>query len=408
MRIDFPKRNKLFVETIIYGLANAIYSGLPLILLPFMVVVLEPKDYGLVDLFRSISMVMVPLLGLSAVQSIGRFYFDLEEVTFKKFVSSIQIFQFFTSTIAIVILLISSCWIEKEYFILLLLSVVFFFSNQHIESLLVVYRVENKAVSFLFIRVLNIVLELSILYVLYLSFTQLDWQFRVYPTVIASLTVAVVVFLKFRKLGYRLTFSLKLLKVALIYSTPLILHMLSGYVLNIGDRFFIKLYLTEEDLGNYAVAYQIGMAINFFYTSFNLAWTPTYFRWMKEGRVTQIKKVKKIIHVLLPILGILVLLCWFTFKELFLANSRYNVSNHIVIVILIANTIFSFYKFDANFYLYNKNTQKLSKLSLLSALISIASNLVLIPKYGIIGAAYSTLAAFIILYLLVNLNKRNV
>ena len=104
--------------------------------------------------------------------------------------------------------------------------------------------------------------------------------------------------------------------------------MLSGYILNIGDRFFIKYFFQyEKALGNYAVAYQIGMAINFFYTSFNLAWTPTYFKWMKEKNYTQIKKVKKMVYTALPILGALLLGLWWLFSTFWLTDSSYDISH---------------------------------------------------------------------------------
>lgn len=399
-------KNKLFQHTLIYGVTNALYSGLPLLLLPFLVVVLEPEEYGLVDLFRSISMVLVPILGFSAVQSIGRFYFDLEESVFKKFVSSIQLFQLGMTLLALVVVLLISPWLSTTYQTLFLLCIANFLLGQFRESLLVVYRVTNKPKSYLIVRVFNILLELAILFVLYKSLTQLDWTFRVYPTVIASLVTAVLVMYQYHKMGYQMHFSKSLLKKALVYSSPLILHMLSGYILNIGDRFFIKYFLDEKALGNYAVAYQIGMAINFFYTSFNLAWTPTYFKWMKEKNYTQIKKVKKMVYTALPILGALLLGLWWLFSTFWLTDSSYDISTSIVVVVLIANLILSMYKFESNYFLFTKKTKQLSWFTFISAIVSVAVNILLIPRIGIFGAAIATLISFIVILVLVLINKR--
>lgn len=400
-------KNKLFQHTLIYGITNALYSGLPLLLLPFLVVVLEPEDYGLVDLFRSISMVLVPMLGFSAVQSIGRFYFDLEESLFKKFVSSIQLFQLGMALLALVVILLISPWLSITYQTLFLLCIAHFFFGQFIESILVVYRVKEKPKSYLVVRVFHITLELALLFLLYKSLTQLDWTFRVYPTVIASMVTAILVMYQYYKIGYKIYFSKALLGKALIYSSPLILHMISGYILNIGDRFFIKYFLDEKALGNYAVAYQIGMAVNFFYTSFNLAWTPTYFKWMKEKKYAQIKKIKKLVYTALPVLGAFVLGLWSVFRSFLLTDSSYTISNHIVVVVLLANTIFSLYKFNANYFLFIKNTKRLSIFTVLSAIISVICNIALIPRIGILGSAYSTLLSFIALFIFVSYGKNS-
>jgi len=405
MQIKSILQNGLFKDTLIYGLTNALYTGLPLLLLPFLIVTLSPEDYGLVDLFRSISMVLVPILGLSTVQSIGRFYFDLDEQTFKKFVSSIQIFIIGTSLCALIFIQIASLWISFHYQILLILCVLNFLFGQFRESLLVIYRVNNKPKSFLIIRVVNVLLELFILFILFKTLNQLDWRFRVYPIVIGSLITALLTFYHFRRLGFNFNFSKALLYKSLFYSTPLILHMLSGYVLNIGDRFLIKLYLTDKDLGNYAVAYQIGMTVNFFYTSFNLAWTPTYFKWMKEGKISAINKVRKYVYIITPTMGIFVLVIWLSLRSLLLNNSEYNISNKIVIVILIANIILSLYKFESNYFLFTKNTRKLSLFTLISAVISIVLNMLFIPSIGIFGSAVATLISFIVMYILVNLKS---
>lgn len=402
--------NTLVKDTLIYGFTNALYTGLPLILLPFLVIILEPKDYGMVDLFRTISMFMVPFLGLSAVQSIGRFYFDLDKETFKSFVSSIQFFQVITAALAILFLVGISSFIDNEYVILLILSVFYFLFNQFIESLLIIFRVEQKPKKYLLIRGGNIILELLLLVFLYKLFSTQDWTFRVYPTVIATFVIAVVSGVCFWKMGYKFYFSKDLLSKALIYSSPLILHMVSGYVLNIGDRLFIKHYLTETDLGNYAVAYQLGMAINFFYTSFNLAWTPTYFKWMKEDKQKKIAKVRKVVYVGIIFMAIMIMLLWLVASPYLRNNTNYNISTHIVWIVLISNIFLCFYKFEANFLLYNKNTKSLSYISLISALISIIINILIIPKIGILGAAYATLVSFILMYALIfkfNNNEKN-
>jgi O-antigen/teichoic acid export membrane protein len=392
----------------IYGITNALYSGIPLLILPFIITFLEPAEYGKIDLFRTISMVLTPVLGFSTVQSISYYYLELTKERFKTFVSSIQLFQLFTAIVAFILLTISSYWISKEYYFLLSLCVLFYLFNQFTEGILTIFRIENKPIKYMTIRISSILIELLLMVVLYKYFKAKDWTVRVYPIVLTSLIIAIYSFYLFRKMGYNLNFSKALLSKALIYSTPLILHMLSGYVLNIGDRFFIKFYLSDKELGEYAVAYQIGMSVNFFFTSFNLAWTPTYFKWMRDKQIEKIKKVRNLIYISIIGLGIFIFGMWKFISPFVIQNTNYSISLQLVLIILVSNIIFSLYKYESNYFFYSKKTKILSYISFTSAVIATICNIILIKYIGILGAAYSTLISFIYLYFSVLRKKKSV
>ena len=400
-------KSKLFQSTMIYGVTNALYSGIPFLILPFIITILEPAEYGKTDLFRTISMVLTPILGFSTVQSISYYYLELTKERFKTFVSSIQIFQLFTAIVAFILLTISSYWISKEYYVLLSLCILFYLFNQFTEGILTIFRIENKPIKYMTIRISSILIELLLMVIMFKYFKSKDWTVRVYPIVVTSLLIAIYSFYLFRKMEYTINFSKALITKALIYSTPLILHMLSGYILNIGDRFFIKLYLTDKELGEYAVAYQIGMSVNFFFTSFNLAWTPTYFKWMKEKQNEKINKVRKLVYYTIIGIAVGIVIIWKIFESYIQKNTSYNIAFSLVFIILISNVFLSFYKFESNYFLVNKTTKKLSVITFTSALISIIFNLLLIPYFEILGAAIATLISFIFMFFIVKYKISN-
>lgn len=399
-------KSKLVSETLVYGLTNALYTGLPLLLMPFLVAVMSPEDYGMVDLFRSLSQVLTAILGLSTIQSIGRFYFDLQNSDFRKFVSSVVLFQLFSGILGIVIILSFSWWLEEKYKVLAFLSVIFFAFNQIMEGLLVIYRVEKKSKKYLIIRIASVALDIAILTGFYFFYTSYDWTYRVYPNVISVVVFGVISILLLLNYGYKPIFDRRMFREAVIYSSPLVLHMLSGYILNLGDRFFIAYFLGDKALGNYAVAYQLGMAINFFYTSFNLAWTPTFYEWMKDEKYLAIAKIKKLVYIAVPVLGGGMILLWTALYSFMDSFSKYSIPFNIVVIIVVSYVLFSLYKFEANYYLYSKDTKKLSVFTFSSAIVSVVLNIILIPKIGILGAAIATLGSFLLMYFLVYVNNR--
>lgn len=402
------KNSQLAKDALIYGITNALFTGLPIILMPFLISVLKPNDYGIIELFRSITMVLVPIIGLSTVQSITRYYYDLEENEFITFTSSIIILQIVNAIIALIVIMIISYFIEKSYVILLILAVIYYLFNQLTEALLSIYRVKKLSKNYLLIRLGTVVLDVFLLGILFLSLSKYDWTYRIIPNVLSAVIFGVVsLIVLWKRFNVKFQFDKNLLKVAILFSAPLILHMLSGYILNVGDRFFITYFLGTAELGNYSVAYQIGLVVSFFFTSFNLAWTPTFFEWMKLGKYNAIKKVKLFVFVALPILGAISIFGWIIISKLIPNLSKYNVDTQLVIIITIAYVILSYYKFNSNYYFYYKQTKILSLITFVTGIICVILYVILIPLYAGLGAAIATLITFVIMFVSTFIFKPN-
>lgn len=385
--------SKLLSQSLLYGFANGLYSGLPILVLPVLLKFLQPGDFGLVDLFRNISLLLTPILGLSTVQSISRFYYELDERNFKTFVSNVIILHGCNAILGVLIYSILSFYISEEYSSILILSIVFFLFNQITEALLSIFQVQKKVKSYILIRLSTIILDITILYFLYLYLDQYDWHYRVIPNVSAAVLVGAFSFLFLLKKKYIGTFNLNLLKSAILFSSPLILHMISGYVMSMGDRFFILTFLNKTDLGNYAVSYQLGVLVNFLYTSFNLAWVPTYYEMRKKNEIDKIKKIRKLIFCGVAVFSIIVLLVVYYLlnnTDLFV---NYDIKYEIVIILVVAYVLNSFYRFESNYFFYLMNTKTLSIITLGAALITVLINLILIGHIGIYACAFATLVA---------------
>ena len=172
-------RSGLFRDTIIYGLTNALFTGLPLLLLPFLVTLLSPADYGTMELFRSISMVFVPILGLSTVQAITRYYYDLDSLSFNSFTSSVLLLNCFNAVIAIIILSLVDIFIDSQFINLSYFAVVYFLFNQITEAILSIYRIKKMSKWYLIIRLGSVALDLLLLFALYNLLANYDWRYRV-------------------------------------------------------------------------------------------------------------------------------------------------------------------------------------------------------------------------------------
>lgn len=405
---SFFKNSKLFKDTLIYSASNALFTGLPLLLMPFLVSVLSPEDYGIIDLYRSLTMVFIAILGLSTVQAIARFYYDLDENDFRKFTSSIIGFHFLVSSIVLLILTIISFFIHSYIISLLFMCVLYFLFNQVSETLLTIFRIKGKPIKFLYLRLTMVIFDLLLLFVLHFVFFKFDWTYRVIPNITTAILLGLAsLFILKKQYGITIMLHKKLLVDALVFSSPLVIHMLGGYILNIGDRFFITHYLGEAKLGAYSVAYQIGMVVSFFYTSFNLAWTPIFFELMNKKQSDKIRRVKNMVYIGIPILGVLSV-CGWLFLSTFITNlEKYNVKLELVIVITIAYIFLSFYKFNSNYFFYAKKTKTLAIITATTSVVCIVAYVFTIPIMGLMGAAWSTLFTFILMFVFTLIFKPN-
>ncbi len=400
-------KNALIRESLIYGLTNALYSGLPIFILPLIVNVLSPEDYGFVEFYRNFTLILIPLLGLSTVQSVIRFYYDLEEMEFKVFVSNIVFLHFFMSFIGILMLLSISLFIDSIYLWLIGFSIVHFLFSQITETLLCIYRAEKTPKKYLMLRLGVVLIDLLLLGVFLIFSISFDWSYRVYPNVISTTIVGMAALFILFKNRYFNKVDRKLLKMAVLFGVPVILHMISGYILNIGDRFFILYFLSREDLGNYAVMYQLGTMVNFLFTSFNLAWVPTFFEMMKAGNTKRIKKVKLIIYTGILVFSALILLFVYFIKGYISFFNKYEIDMGIVSLVSVSYIFFSMYRFESNYFFFFKNTKRLSIITLGAAIITIVLNLILIPIMKLYGCALTTLIASFFMFIVTTIRTKS-
>lgn len=400
-------KSKLFKDSVVYGLSNAFYTGLPLILMPFLVAILKPEDYGLIELFRSLTLIFIPIVGLSTLSSVDRFYFEYNASDYERLVSSLIIFHILNGLIIFTLTLAISSFLPSKYFVLGSYALIYCVFNQIFEIYLVILRVKQKSINFLILRFLGVAIDIGLLFGFYFILDSHDWTYRVYPSVLSSIVMGVIIiYILFIKEKLPIKINFQILKEAIIFSAPLIIHMISGYILNLSNRFFILNYQGEKELGNFSLAFQLGMAISFVYTSFNMAWTPTFYDWMNKGKYNQIKKVRILIYAILIIGGGLFFFGWVIMSNYIKNLEKFNVSTYTIAILLTSFILLSLYKFEGNYYFYTKSTTKLSIYTFISCLVAVGFNFILIPKYSTLGAAISTFFSYLTLYLLVLFNKK--
>jgi len=184
-------------------------------------------------------------------------------------------------------------------------------------------------------------------------------------------------------------------KFALRFNIPLIPYYLSQFILMQSDRIMIAYYLSEAEAGIYGLAYQISMAMNLVADAVLASLVPWLYRSMRKEEYARIRQVT---NGLLGMMGVFVLIPVLLAPEAIgiLGTEEY-MGGKWLIPPIAASVFFTFYTwFFIRLEFYFQETKFVAVSTVFSAVLNIGLNVVFIPKFGYIAAAYTTLACYMV------------
>jgi len=392
-----------------YTLLNFFNSAIPFLLLPILTKNLSIEQFAIIDLFNNVSYILLPLVGLNIGSSIIRFYYDKDQIDLSKFIYNILFFLIvsglflLTACLVFSILNINLLGDKEIPTIILLLAVAYALFSQICEVLLSLWRAEELPINYGIFRICKTVIDLGISIYLILFISQ-SWQSRIYSTVLVSLVFSIwAVYIMTKKYNLKRGINRLYLKIALKYSAPLILHGVGGYVISFSDRFVILHFMDLKSVGLYGVAYQVGMIMSFIGNSFSQAWTPFVFAKLKLNEMSIFRKLDIFNYFYFVMMILLSFALYFMVPIIYriFIGKQFDVSPTIVFWVLLGYGVNGMYKIVVNYMFYYKKTGLLAIITCLAALVNVFMCWILVPVYGLLGAAVATTIAFFVMFILV-------
>jgi O-antigen/teichoic acid export membrane protein len=177
------------------------------------------------------------------------------------------------------------------------------------------------------------------------------------------------------------------------------MHVLSGSVLAYIDRFMINHYYDESSVGVYTLGYMLGSSITLLF-----GLTATYFEpYIYGKKVTSSSGIEyslgvysRVLFFLVSASGLVVLV----FSHFYLTKvfgDDFGAAVNIVPVVLYAH-IFNIVYLQGNYRLTaHEKTGVIAISTFIASVINVVVNMLLIPRLGIMGAAYATFISYIFL-----------
>lgn len=402
MSTSVKKESRLLAKhSLIYAVGNAMNRMVALLLLPVYTRFLTPEDYGIKELVGLSTDVLSILLATAISGAIYRFYFEYEEEKDRNEVISSAVitiggiglialgFLYFHTGFFASLILDSA---DLSYFFTIAFASMWFQSLNNIGYNYL--RANKKSLQFISLSFIKmaLVIGLNIYLICFL-------KMGVLGILLSTLTGGIVMFLVLivpMSVKIKLRFSKSKIKEMAVFGLPMIPSQLGAFVVHLSDRFFLKEYCSIADAGLYSLGYRFGaLPAHFLSDPFNQIWQPRRFEvYKQEGSERLFGRIFTYYLFLMGFAGLGISVLTHDVLRI-IADEKFWAASKVVPIIVLATTIFTFH-YHLNFgILIKKKTKYLAYINFSNAFVVLALNFILIPRFGIYGAAYATLIAFI-------------
>lgn len=381
---------------ILYLVATLINKGMAFVAVPILTRLLSTSDYGIVSTYNSWVDILTIVLSMSLFMSVRTAYVDFPGET-DAYLSSITTFITLVSGVFVLIAVLGNQLLHMN--MLILFCVIQGFSNalltNYTQDLMMQYRFLSRTALMILPNLLSTGLSVAVV-VLFVKTSR--YLGVIIPTVLVyaafGIIVSLLIYLKVKP-----HINMTYVKYGLAMSLPLVFHGIALSILAQADRTMITLLANASQTGIYSLVYNFSMSATVVTTALEGIWIPWFMLRLKQKDYSSINNMTKD-YVNLMTYAIISLT--FIGPELLklLAARSYWAGITIIPPIVLSNYIIFLYTLFVYVEQFHKKTIIVAVNTVIAAVINISLNWVLIPKFGYVSAAYTTLLSYIVACLL--------
>lgn len=395
------KYKELFKNFIALLISNFGSKLLSFLLVPLYTSVLTTSDYGNYDLINITILLLIPILTISISDAVTRFL--LEKDSNKKQIISIS-FRITFYGLAILILLaivnyifniVNVINIYFVFFVLLYIVNVFYQLIQNIAKGF--DKIKELAISGFLCSVLMVILNLVFLLGLKLG---LVGYFLANIIAIGFSTLYLFVRLKIYKYINIKNVDKNIQKEMVNYSKPMIFNAIGWWINNASDRYIVTYFCGASENGIYSVGYKIPSILTSLQNIFNQAWTISAIQnYDDKEKNDYFEKIYSTYNTLM-VLACSILIIFTKFIAKILYKNEFYLAWKYTPFLLISVVLGATSGIIGGIFAAEKNTKIISSTTMLGAIINTILNVVLVMIFGPIGATFSTMVAFLLVWII--------
>lgn len=409
------EEHKLFVRRIgVVGVAQTFQSMKGLILLPVFTKILGSTDYGVWSLILTTIAVLQPFILLGLPDAVLRFLSPLTKDKIVQGVITIILVVLLTSSILAFLFFLSSDILSQTVFKepsavnVIRLAVPYMILDSVNMIILGSFRVFGMIKKYAVVLIMKTSLEITFIVFFIVSGYGLNGV--LYSVIInESITLLVMLYFIFSYAGVTKP-NFSILKPYLVFGLPLIPITLARFVFDSSDRYVIGFFLGPEKVGIYSAAYGIGVIPLVLSTYLVYVLGPTVYNLYDNGLIEKAKMYlsyswKYLLMLSIPSAFGLTILS----RPILLNMTTANFVTDGVYIIPLVVLCIVFWGMEQIFgvsLLIFKRRKIFVVAFICGAIINLALNIVLVPQYGIIAAAVTTLIAYALITTIIGYTSR--
>jgi O-antigen/teichoic acid export membrane protein len=395
---------RLVRHSAIYGVGGLVQRMLALLLLPLYLHYLSPSDYGKIETLVALTTILFTLLRAAIQNSFFRFYFDSEEEEHRRRIVRTSFWSTMTAaTVALAAGLVLAEPISRALFStgdsanLVRAAFVGLWASMNYDQLTALFRVEERSVSFTIASLSNIFLTIgmTVLLVVFLDKGPIGVIVGNFSGTLA-VWAALAAYRRYQ-LGFE--FDRQLFRRMLVFGWPFVPSTVALSAIDFNDRFFLVRLDGTNAVGRYALGVRIAAALVFLIWAFRLAWPAFAYSIRDDDEARRAYGFVLTYVVLIGSWGALALSLTSPWLVRVLGPPDFWSGSRVVAPLAFAAVVFGAYVVVLISVGRAKKTASNFVITGAAALLSIVLNVVLIPPFGMIGAATATLSAYVAMFL---------
>jgi O-antigen/teichoic acid export membrane protein len=393
---------RLLRHSAIYGLAGLASRIASVILLPFLTRALGPSSYGRIETMVALIALLVPLLRAGVATAFFRFYYERDLAPDRGLVVRTSFwFTVLGAGAGLVVGLVAAPALASyilggdAYANLVRIAFAVLAVNLLYEQLTALYRVEERSVAFTVASLVN--LAVTVVATIFFVFALDAGPSGALAGTGTGTAVVLVALIWQRRSELAPGFDRDLVRRMNRFGLPLLPAGLAIWVVDFADRLLLGRIADQHEVGLYAVGVKIASAMVLVQLAFRTAW-PAFAYSLAEG--TEARRTFAYVLTYTSLVGVwmsLALGLLAPWLVRLLAAPEFEAADTVVAplafsgALLVAYTTLSIAATRAN------RTDRFWHVAVAGAVVNLVLNLLLIPPYGMRGAAAATVAAYLVL-----------
>lgn len=378
-----------------YIVANFLTAASAFLTTPIFTRLMSQEQYGMYNNFTSWQSILAILFTFNVQASLISARYDYEK-DLNRYIFSTLSMSAASVLLCTLVLNLFSDW-AQDFFSLSTMYINLMMAHILFMKVFETFQTEQRYFFKYKLQVcLSIVSTLASLGLSLLLVTQMGDKLtgRIIGSVLPSIVIGLCLYLVYFVRGRRIHFGYW--KYALVICLPYIPHLLSMTVLNSTDRIMITKMCGATDTALYSLAYTCGTMMTILLNSINTAFSPWLADRLHENDTKSVRSFSKYY--------ITVFVC-ISFGAMMIApeilyilgGKEYLPAVYVMPPVAMGCICQFLYTMMVNVEQIKRKTVGMALASVAAAVLNYVLNLLLIPRFGYIAAAYTTLAGFLLL-----------